>query len=601
MFAAEALLLLLATHSVAQLSLPSPPYLPPPASSGVAPASASASASASPSPNPQWSTLLGNVLYFYDAQRSGKLPSTNRVSWRNDSALGDGQDAGIDLSGGYFDAGDYVKCTLPLSFTLMSICWGAIDFGAGYDNANQTPYLDSTLRWGLDWLINAHPHPHTLFVQVADSQTDTDYWGGDQTIPGPRPSFQINDTSPGTDAAAQASAAFSACSLLYSQQHLTNASSPASLTNASYAQTLLTHSVQLYDFALNATGGQRTYQTSVPQVAQAYPSTAFDDELVLAALFLSLASPNATSGTNFTGLPAPSDLYAQAQDFWTQYSLAGQDGVFNWDDKTPALAVLFSQIAALRPDLQQGQNNNMNLTSWKNEAERYFDNVVENKGPAILTKGGLLWYDGESDDASLNPALNAAMLMAHYAPLASTTDKMTAYQTFIKGQMDYALGKNPMSAPYVVGSNPNSPSNPHSALASGGDDIGAIDTSPPQEAYVLYGGVVGGPDRDDQFWDIRSDWPQTEIALDYVAPMLSLVAYNVLTNTDDPYFTSLQPGEYAKRRPSGQPCDAAFPCQSWGSLPRTDQIVIGVIIGMVGLILVVCALYWVTLCFKSKQ
>ena len=59
------------------------------------------------------------------------------------------------------------------SFALMSICWGATDFGKGkavmlnlskkslsslihtegYDMANQTAYLDSTLRWGLDWLI----------------------------------------------------------------------------------------------------------------------------------------------------------------------------------------------------------------------------------------------------------------------------------------------------------------------------------------------------------------------------------------------------------------------------------------------------------------
>lgn len=54
----------------------------------------------------------------------------------------------------------------------MSICWGATDFGKGkasyaqfinkqgsftqhegYDMANQTAYLDSMLRWGLDWLI----------------------------------------------------------------------------------------------------------------------------------------------------------------------------------------------------------------------------------------------------------------------------------------------------------------------------------------------------------------------------------------------------------------------------------------------------------------
>ena len=65
--------------------------------------------------------------------------------------------------------------------------------------------------------------------------------------------------------------------------------------------------------------------------------------------------------------------------------------------------------------------------------------------------------------------------------------------------------------PYVVGVNPNSPSNPHSALASGGYDLDKIDSDPPQEAYVLYGAVVGGPDKRDNFYDIRSDWPQTEV------------------------------------------------------------------------------------------
>jgi hypothetical protein len=47
------------------------------------------------------------------------------------------------------------------------ICWGALDIGGnGYDDAGQTAYLDSTLRWGLDWLIKAHPKPDTLYVYV---------------------------------------------------------------------------------------------------------------------------------------------------------------------------------------------------------------------------------------------------------------------------------------------------------------------------------------------------------------------------------------------------------------------------------------------------
>lgn len=70
------------------------------------------------------------------------------------------------------------------------------------------------------------------------------------------------------------------------------------------------------------------------------------------------------------------------------------------------------------------------------------------------------------------------------------------------------------AVPYVVGVNPNSPKNPHSALASGGFDVGKIDTDPAQEAHVLYGAVVGGPDKRGRFFDIRSDWVQTEVSTD---------------------------------------------------------------------------------------
>jgi endoglucanase len=53
-------------------------------------------------------------------------------------------------------------------------------------------------------------------------------------------------------------------------------------------------------------------------------------------------------------------------------------------------------------------------------------------------------------------------------------------------------------------------------MASGGNDIGHIDTDPKQEAYVLYGGVIGGPDKTDQFYDIRSDWPETEVGNEFI-------------------------------------------------------------------------------------
>nr|GEW86316.1 endoglucanase 12 [Tanacetum cinerariifolium] len=45
---------------------------------------------------------------FINAQKSGKLPENNGITWRRDSGLEDGSDL-TDLVGGYYDAGDNTK------------------------------------------------------------------------------------------------------------------------------------------------------------------------------------------------------------------------------------------------------------------------------------------------------------------------------------------------------------------------------------------------------------------------------------------------------------------------------------------------------------
>lgn len=82
--------------------------------------------------------------------------------------------------------------------------------------------------------------------------------------------------------------------------------------------------------------------------------------------------------------------------------------------------------------------------------------------------------------------------------------------------------------------------------------------------------------------------------------MLSLAAYNVLTNSQDPFYTSLQVGAYTEHKPSGMPCDAMFNCVPGGSLSDKDKIIIGVIVGVVGLILLLLALYWLRLRLASR-
>ncbi|KAI3612497.1 glycoside hydrolase family 9 protein [Moniliophthora roreri] len=186
--------------------------------------------------------------------------------------------------------------------------------------------------------------------------------------------------------------------------------------------------------------------------------------------------------------------------------------------------------------------------------------------------------------------------------MASTPDKKSSYLQYSRNQVDYALGKNPMNVPYIVGSNPNSPSNPHSAMASGGSDIYHIDTSPPTMTYTLYGAVIGGPDKSDNYYDIRRDWPQTEVALDYNAPMLTLAAMHVLNDTNDPFFTALQAGEYDKVKPQGEPCDAAISdgCGEGSRLSMAGKIALGVIFGITG-VTIIGLLVWYFISVRKRK
>ena len=47
--------------------------------------------------NKDYEDALGKSILFYDAQRSGRLPANNPISWRGDSALDD------CVVGGWYD------------------------------------------------------------------------------------------------------------------------------------------------------------------------------------------------------------------------------------------------------------------------------------------------------------------------------------------------------------------------------------------------------------------------------------------------------------------------------------------------------------------
>lgn len=69
---------------------------------------------------------------------------------------------------------------MPLSHSLTVIAWGAIQWFDGYQKANQVSYLRDMLKWGTDWIIQAHPDANTFYVQVGDGDIDNNYWGNNK-------------------------------------------------------------------------------------------------------------------------------------------------------------------------------------------------------------------------------------------------------------------------------------------------------------------------------------------------------------------------------------------------------------------------------------
>lgn len=99
---------------------------------------------------------LQKSILFLEAQRSGKLSSgSNRIWWRGDSALTDGEMENVDLVGGYYDAGDNVKYGLPMAFTVTMLAWGALHYGNELAAAGELDNVRDAIRWGTDYFIKA--------------------------------------------------------------------------------------------------------------------------------------------------------------------------------------------------------------------------------------------------------------------------------------------------------------------------------------------------------------------------------------------------------------------------------------------------------------
>ncbi|RAL39368.1 hypothetical protein DM860_002901 [Cuscuta australis] len=471
-------------------------------------------------PGFDYADALSKSLLYFEAQRSGRLPYSQRVTWRHHSGLTDGLEQKLDLVGGYYDAGDNVKFGLPMAFTVTILSWGAIEYGAEIAGAGEWEHALEAIKWGTDYFIKAHTSPNVLWAEVGDGDSDHYCWQRAEDMTTPRRAFKIDENNPGSDLAGETAAAMAAASIVFRK------------SNPHYSHLLLHHAQQLFEFGEKHRG---TYDDSIGVAKSYYASVSgYKDELLWAAFWLY----RATEDEEYlryavdNAVPFGGTTWAISE--------------FTWDIKYAGLQILASHILMLQEEKLRKHKGI--LEQYRRKAEHYICSCL-NKNTAGnnigRTPAGLIFVRPWNNMQHVSLAAFLLTLHSDYLRNSGETVNCPAGEEavdheellgFARSQAHYILGSNPRNMSYLVGFGPNYPKRVHhrgSSIVSYKDDPRFIGCTQGYDDWygrdapnpnVLYGALVGGPDRNDEFDDNRDNYMQMEACTYNTAPLVAVFA-----------------------------------------------------------------------------
>ena len=421
---------------------------------------------------------LQKSILFYELQRSGDLPVKVRCNWRGDSALDDGKDAGIDLTGGLYDAGDHVKFNLPMAYTASMLSWSVYEYESAYKEAGQLEYIMGDIRWITDYLIKCHPEDEVFYYQVGDGNADHSWWGPAEVMTMNRPSYKVTKDNPGSCVVGEAAAALASASVVFAK------------SDKAYSDLCLKHAKSLFKFA-NETRSDSGYTAANGFYTS---NSGFFDELSWAATWLYIATDEKSY------LDTAKECYAKgSQDYiWAMC----------WDDVHYGSALMLAKITGEK--------------TYKDAIEKSLDwwTTGTSGGERVkYTPKGLAWLDSWG---SLRYATTMGFLASVYAGSGKCdAARQKTYIAFAESQCNYALGSTGRS--FVVGFGENAPQHPHHRTAQGSWSNNM--NEPGSHRHTLYGALVGGPDANDGYDDSVLNYTNNEVADDYNAGFTGLLAY----------------------------------------------------------------------------
>lgn len=421
-----------------------------------------------------YADAFAKSILFYEANWCGSDAGSNRLKWRGPCHVNDGKDVGLDLTGGFHDAGDHVKFGLPQGYAASTLGWAYYEFKDTFIAKGQEAYMLNVLKHFNDYFIKCFSNNTTFYYQVGDGTTDHGYWGPPELQGTARPAiYAATPGSPASDVTGEAAASLALMYLNVKDK------------DPAYAEKCLNAAKGLYNLGYSYRG--------ISKSGGFYEPGGYYDELMWGAVWLYIATNDNT--------------YLSYIDTLMNQKGIGGDNLYEnrwthcWDDVYGGVFLKLAQVTST-PKYRTIVENNFSY--WMNGI--------------TTTPGGLRYLNSWG-------VLRYSMAESMLALVYYKTSGKQEYLNLAKSQVDYALGNNPRKSSYVVGFGSNYPKFPHHRAASGRLEGPPADEKKQQpERHLLYGALVGGPDSGDNYIDDVERYVFTEVAIDYNAAFVGAMA-----------------------------------------------------------------------------
>lgn len=364
--------------------------------------------------------LIATSLEFFRVQRCGDTgPAVHGVCHLTDGTASGGPRNGqrIDVSGGWHDAGDYLKFMITQGASTLFMLTAYDSNPAAFADGAGTPPLLDEATVGIEWIARMwNPKRRVLYYQVGDA-SDHDEWrlpeGNDSANPA-RPVFACPSTA-GANVAGKAAAVLALASVIWNDP-----SKP--YRDAARAARYVKLARQIYAWGKNR-------PSAVPATDGFYEETSWEDDMALAATELYRATGKKKYLRDAREYARDAGA-AYTLDWGQLHALAHYElGRIDEDYRPHAVSLLARDLEAAR----------------ENAAADRFRTVVGTYrwGSAATMTGMALeafWYEALSGD--------------------------DAYRDLARAQRDYVLGANPWGVCFVNGAGSVWPRYPHHQIAN---------------------------------------------------------------------------------------------------------------------------------------